>query len=122
MFLFSCHCVSLSAVIVNKKIRGAALGCAVGVFFAFIFPTQHPYLHYSKRDLKYFNVTLFRIASKSRILKRVLSKNYLFNFYSLIFPLFHYIENVHGTFFWQIQKLCLHHPSNTMIFPIFLIK
>ena len=32
-----------------------------------------------------------------------------------IFPLFHYIENVHGTFFWQIQKPCLNHPSHIIL-------
>ena len=37
----------------QKKIRGAALGTAAGAFFAFIFQTQHSYLRYSKREVKY---------------------------------------------------------------------
>ena len=36
-----CFYFLLSAVIVKKKISGAALGAAVGTFFAFIFQTQH---------------------------------------------------------------------------------
>ena len=45
----------------QKKIRGAALGTAAGAFFAFIFQTQHSYLRYSKREMRYVN-KLFRIA------------------------------------------------------------
>ena len=71
---------SLSAVIVNKKIRGAALGAAVGAFFAFIFQTQHSYLHYSKREVKYVNVILFRIACYTKKIQNCPPKDIFLKF------------------------------------------
>ena len=61
VFIFLSLCQPVSCYCQQKN-QGAALGGAVGAFFAFIFQTQHSYLLYSKREMKYVNVILFRIA------------------------------------------------------------
>ena len=60
--------VSLSAVIVNKK------------FFALIFQTQHSYLRYSKREVKYVNVILFRIACYTKKIQNCPPKDIFLKF------------------------------------------
>ena len=65
MFLFSCHCtVSLSAVIVNKKNQGAALGTAAGCrgIFCLYFSDTTLLPALLQKRMKYVNVILFRIA------------------------------------------------------------
>ena len=65
VFIFlSLHCQPVSCHCQQKK-SGAlllALLQAAGAFFASIFQTQHSYLRYSKREVKYFYVIPFRIA------------------------------------------------------------
>ena len=52
----------ISATVLRDRLLQGAAGTAAGAFFALIFQTQHSYLRYSKREMKYFNVILFRIV------------------------------------------------------------